>query len=399
MSSNVSFLAFTSDEKDVAILKQFAVAQGWPDSCVHQGNVLNAAEYLKSNVSPTLLLVEVTSAKDAPAQLDALAEVCDPNTKVVVTGTVNEYSFYCWLMDLGIFSYLLKPLAETMLAGMLAKLTEVPVAAGANQKQPGKVIAIMGTRGGVGTTALAINLAGVIAEQTKKKTALIDLDSREGSIALCLDLEPSRGLREALEKPDRIDSLFMERVMVKPNKYLSILSAEESLQEHIKIHEQASNTLLGELKNSYEYIILDVPRYLDAFSTKCLAAADHVVLATELTLLSLRDALRLQDLMRESLKMRPPVVVAMRTGLSSKNQVLLADFEKGINAKVAYSIPFTPDIFMPVGTEIAAVKHKSHAAVKPIYQLMEDIIPEAKMQESSKVEKKSGFLAKKNKNT
>ena len=395
--SYVSFLAFTSDEKDIQTLKQFAASQGWPEGCIHQGNITNAVEYLKTNPSPNLLLVEISSSKDAPAQLDSLAEVCDPNTKVVVTGTVNEYSFYCWLMDLGIFSYLLKPLSEQMLQGMLAKMTETPAAAGGSQKQLGKVIAVMGTRGGVGTTTLAINMAGVIAEQTKKKVALIDLDSREGSIALSLDLEPSRGLREALEKPDRIDSLFMERVMVKPNKYLSILSAEESLQEHIKIHEHASDSLIKELKNLYDFIVLDVPRTLDSFSIKCLGMADNVILTTELSLLSLRDALRLQDLMRESLKMRPPMVVAMRTGLAPKHQVNTGDFEKGINAKVAHSVPFAPDVFMPVGAEIAAVKSKTHAAVKPIYQLVADIIPEAKNAAPEKEKKKSGFLAKKNK--
>ncbi len=397
MSSNISFLAFVSDERDVATLKQFAAAQGWPDNCIHQGTILNAAEYLKTNAAPTLLLVEVSSAKDAPAQLDVLAEVCDPKTKVVITGTVNEYSFYCWLMELGIFSYLLKPLSEPMLSGMMAKLTETPATNGTAQKQLGKVIAVMGTRGGVGTTTLAINLAGVIAEQAKKKVALIDIDSREGSIALSLDLEPSRGFREALEKPDRIDSLFIERVMVKPSKNLSILSAEESLQEQIKIHDNAAESLIKELKEAYDVVVLDIPRYLDAFSKKCLAVADHTVLATELSLLSLRDALRLQDLMRESLKMRTPIVVAMRIGLSPKHQVVVADFEKGINSKILYSVPFAPDVYMPIGADIPAVKSKSHASVKPIYKLAEELVPELKDSAEQKPAKKSGFMSKKDK--
>ncbi len=401
--SKQPFLAFASDDKDVGTLKQFATAQGWGDNCINQGNITNAAEYLKSNPSPILLLVEISSSKDAPGQLDALAEVCDPGTKVIVTGLVNEYSFYCWLMDLGIFCYLLKPLTEQTLAGALAKSTEAPTGQAKTGKPPGKIIAVIGTRGGVGTTTLALNLAGVIAETSAKKTALIDLDPREGSIALAMDLEPSRGLREALEKPDRIDSLFMERVMTKPHQHLSILSAEETLQDQLKIHDHASEALLKELKGAYDVIVLDVPRYLDPFSTKCLGAADNVVLATELTLLSLRDALRMQDMMRESLKMRAPVVVAMRTGLAAKHQVIVADFEKGINAKVAFSVPFTPDIFMPIGADIPALKSKSHASVKPIYQLAEQLIPEAKSADAGKAgkgEKKSGgMFAKKKKDS
>ena len=98
------------------------------------------------------------------------------------------------------------------------------------------------------------------------------------SVALSLDLEPSRGFREALEKPDRIDSLFVERVMTKPQKNLSVLSSEETLQEQLHISDHAADVLLKELQEKFDVIIIDVPRYLNPFSQKCLAKADHVLL-------------------------------------------------------------------------------------------------------------------------
>lgn len=395
-SSNQQFLAFASDEKDVSTLKDFAASQGWLQDCVNQGTIAQAVAYLRNNPSPPVLLVEINSSKDAPAELDLLAAVCAPSTKVIVTGTVNEYSFFCWLMGLGISSYLLKPLTVETLktAWEKAQASEAPVSAQA--KKSGTIISVIGTRGGVGATTLAINLAGIIAEKAKKKVALIDLDAREGSIALALDLEPGRGFKEALEKPDRIDSLFLERVMSKPNPNLSILSAEESIQEHLKIHDGAADTLLKELKAAYDVIVLDIPRHLDVFSTKCLGSADHVVLVTELTLISLRDALRFQDLMREKLKMKTPIVVAMRTGLAPKQQVVQADFEKGINLKVSYSVPFAPDIFMPVDLQIAAMKHRKQPATKPLHDLAGELVPEAKeVNNEKKVEKKGGLLGKK----
>ena len=250
-SDKPPFLAFASDSADLETLKNFASAHGWPAMGIQQGDIRTAAGFLKNNPSPVLLVVEIPSATEAPALLDQLADVCDPDTKVITIGTVNEYSFFCWLMEIGVFSYLLKPLTVPMLETAYLKSAEPPSPAASPGKQPGKVIAVIGTRGGVGTTTIGLNLAGIIAEQLGKPVALADIDPREGSIALALDMEPSRGLREALERPDRIDSLFIERVMSKPAKHLAVLSAEESMQDHLAIHDQAANVLLKELRDKF----------------------------------------------------------------------------------------------------------------------------------------------------
>lgn len=372
------FLAFASDAKDIATLKAFSGTHQWGEDAIRQGDIRTATTFLKANPSPVLLLVELPSAAEAPALLDELANVCDPETKVITIGNINEYSFYCWLMDLGIFSYLLRPLTEAMLETAFAKSVEPPPSAAKQGKPPGKVIAVMGARGGVGATTVSLNLAGILASLTKKHIALVDIDPQEGSIALALDIEPSRGLRDALEKPDRIDSLFIERVMTKPLKNLSVLSAEESLQDMLNVHASASEMLLRELRDKFDIVILDIPRHLNTFGKQCLKQAEQVILVTELTLLSLRDALRDTDMMRESLKLKPPIIVANRVGFAPKQEMQVADFEKGVNAKIAHRLPFAPDVFMQISSEIPAIKHKAHAAMKSLYNLAAQILPEAK---------------------
>jgi pilus assembly protein CpaE len=390
-SSKPPFLAFASDAGDIEALKAFADSQQWPDSCILQGDIRTASEFLKAHTSPELLLVEIPSAEEAAGLLDGLAEVCDPDTKVIVIGKVNEYSFYCWLMDLGISSYLLKPLNAEMLEGAYQKSLDKPQAAAGQGKSPAKLIAVMGTRGGVGASTVSINLAGVLADAARKQVALVDLDPQEGSIALTLDIEPSRGFREVLEKPDRIDSLFIERVMNKPHKNLSVLSAEETLNDRVTVHEHAAEMLLKEIRAKFDVVVMDVPRYLNQFSRQCLMQADHVVLVTDLTLLALRDALRLADLMRESLKMKMPMVVANRVGLAPKFEMRPADFEKGINSKIAHSITFSPDMFMEISTDIAAIKHKTNSVVAPIYQLAAELMPEVKIKAPGAVAEKKKF--------
>lgn len=376
-SAKPPFLAFVSDGADLAALKAFAASQQWPDDIVHQGDIKVATQHLKSNPPPSLLLVQIPSAEEAPPLLDALANVCDPDTKVIAVGRVNEYSFYCWLMDLGVFSYLLLPLTEAALEGAYQK-SVAPVTSSKHERPLGKAIAVIGARGGVGASTVALNLAGIIAETSKKQVALADIDPQEGSVALQLDIEPSRGFREALERPERLDALFIERLMSKPLKNLSVLSAEEALHDNVNAHDSAADTLMKELRGKFDIVVLDIPRHMTPFARACLKLSDQVVLVAEMTLLSLRDALRLSDMMRESLKIKPPVIVASRIGLAPKQEMQVSDFEKGMNGKVAQRIPFAPDIFMPISHDIPALKQKSNAATKPLYALASQLVPGAK---------------------
>lgn len=389
------FLAFASDAKDLDILKAFALKQGWQESCVLQGDIKTAAEYLKNHASPTLLLVEMTSQATAQVELNQLAEVCDPDTKVIIIGNINEYSFYCWLTEIGIFSYLLRPLTPAMLDGAYEKSNIKPGTGAKLERAPGKVVSVVGTRGGAGGSSIALNLAGIIADLSKKNIALIDLDPQDGSISLMLDLEPAKGFREALEKPDRIDSLFIDRVMIKPHKHLSLLSSEEPLHEQVHYHEQTPELLLKELKAKYDLILLDSSRANNGFTRQCLMLSDNIVLVTEFTLTGLRDTLRLGDMMRDQMKLKQPVVLANRVGHAAKFEMKQGDFEKGIGSKVDYVVPYAPELFMQVSTDVPSIKFKEHSALKALYKLAESLEPSAKTLLATVKEKKSFFSGKK----
>jgi pilus assembly protein CpaE len=398
MANSIStpFLAFATDAKDIDTLKRFAETHNWPDGMVNQGDIRTATEFLKNNGSPGLLVVEIPSGMQAEIQplLNALAQECSPDTKVIVLGTINEYSFYCWLMELGISSYLLKPLNDQMLETAYSKTTAQPAPVAVQAKKPGKVIAVLGTRGGVGSTTLAINLAAIIAEAGEQNTALVDIDPQKGSIALALDIEPSKGFREALERPDRMDALFIERAMHKHSKHLSILDSEETLHDRFTIHDLAGDMLLKELKDQYQVIVLDMPRHLNNYTRQCLGHAAQAVIVTELTLAGLRDTLRLWDMMRENYQSIESVIVANRVGMAVKHAVKDADFEKGINGKVQYRVSYAPDIFMPIGPDIASLKSKTHAAIKPLYALAAELLPDVQFQKAADKKKGGGGFFK-----
>lgn len=396
-SSKHPFIAFASDAESIAQLQQFCAARGWNNAVIHEGNIDTAAEYLKTARSPDVLFVDVLSVETAAASFDKLADVCEPGVKVIVSGKINEYSFYCWLVDMGISSYLLKPLSLANLEAAFKKATDVPLAVPSAQVQQapqvlGKVITIIGARGGSGASTVATNLAWILSHQLSQKTALLDFDPQLGTVALSLDLEPGRGLKEALEKPERIDSLFMDRVMVRVDDTLSILSTEEGIEEQIVPNEAAAEALLRQSRPKFSHIVVDVPRALTPFTRYALKHSDHIICVTELSLMGLRESVRYLEYCRDTLKVSPPIFVANRVGVAGKHQMPQSEFEKGLGAKIEYVIPLVLDAHA-ASTEgqVLAERTKNSPAVKAFRALAERFVEG--VAEQAKKQEKAGFLS------
>lgn len=375
--SNTHLLAYISDGESAASVRALMNRQNVHDFAVEPGTAAEAAEYLKTHGSPQTLIVEIPDAQNAAKMLDALADVVNPATRVIVTGKVDTFSFYHWLMGLGIHDYLLQPFNEQQLASSLIKGTAPAAAAGAAERtsKPATTIAFIGARGGVGATTLATALASLMANENTIATALVDLDVQFGSVALGLDLEPSRGLRDALEKPDRIDTLFLERVMMKLGNNLSILSAEEPLAEQVTPHAQAGELLFAALREKFGMLVVDVPRQMNVMSRYVLSHADHVIVVSEPSILSLRDALRVRDYLVDTLKRPAPMIIINREGYSAKTEPSRGEFAKHLGMEPAAHVPFMAGIIAATGKgDDTASDKKLKAAIDPLRALAKQFL-------------------------
>lgn len=386
-------LAYISDGESAASIRALMKRQNITNFAVEPGSVSEASEFLKSHPSPQTLIVEIPSAEAAPRLLDALADVVNPGTRVIVTGKVDTFSFYHWLLGLGIHDYLLQPFNEQQLASSLAKGTaaaSAPAAAAEKDSKQRKMVAFIGARGGAGTTTVATTVASIIANDMLVPTALVDMDAQFGSVALGLDLEPSRGLRDALEKPDRIDSLFLERVMMKTSPQLSILGAEEQLAELVTPHAQAGELLFSALREKFPMIIVDLPRQMNALSRYVLGHADHVVIVAEPSLLSLRDTLRLKDLIVETYKRPVPHVLINREGYS-KQEPSRGEFAKHLELTPVGYVPFAAGVIGATGRgDDVAKDSKLKNVTAPLRALAELFSGTKKIDEQPKKKGKKG---------
>jgi pilus assembly protein CpaE len=171
--------------------------------------------------------------------------------------------------------------------------------------------------------------------------ALVDLDLHFGTIALKLDTDPGSGLCEALEQPSRIDSLFIERAMVKVSDNLLVLAAEASAAQHLIVDAGAVDMLLYELRRKFARIVVDLPRAANPIQRVVLGGASHVVVVCERSLAGLRDTIRLQTLMRDQApQVRLWLVEAGATG--DRALIGKSEFEKGIAKSLDASISYDP---------------------------------------------------------
>lgn len=378
------FLAFVHDEESAKAVKAYGESHGWPSSALRDGDIRDAASYLQNHRTPQALLVELPKDGDADMLLGSLADVCEPDVRVFVSGAVNEFSFFRKLKELGVEDYFLQP----VMPDHLRKTLEQPVKLTGkeeHEKPSQHVIAVIGTRGGSGATTLTVNLATICAKKFGKECAVLDPDPHFGGVALALDVEPSRGLRDAFEKPERLDALFLDRVTVRHESGVAVLSAEESIGEAVKYQARAVPLLLQELEKKFPLVLIDMPRLSNEFTRSLLQHAERIMLVSELSIAGLRDALRIMDMLRELGLADKVTVVANKVGLAKKGEMPARDFQKNLGHNIDATIPFDAEVYHAddTGKPIALIAPNSRAA-RVVEKMAQDICGEAPAEEKKK---------------
>ena len=335
------FTAFVCDEITAEQLRPIAVELGWAADKINKGGLRNAVQTLSVSASPNILFVDLSESGDPLNDINALAEVCEPGTVVIAAGQVNDVRLYRDLVASGIQDYLLKPFSPDQLRDAFTHAQAVfnaPKHAEASEERPHIMTAVIGARGGAGASTVATSIAWLMGERSQRSTALLDLDVHFGTGALSLDLEPGRGLTDAIENPSRIDGLFIERAMVKAGEKLAILSAEAPINQPMLTDGAAFYQLQEEMRGAFECTVIDLPRAMLVQHPHLMNDVQATVLVTELTLASARDMIRLLSWLKSNAPQTSVLVVANRVPTGA-GEISRKDFETSIERKIDYLIP------------------------------------------------------------
>jgi pilus assembly protein CpaE len=330
-------IAFITDADTESVLRD-GLSDAAPHGIeFHRTNIRGAIEVLRDNATPRVLVVDVTGEARPLTALESLSDVVEPDVHVLLIGEYNDVNFYRHATRiLGVKEYLFKPITRDMAARHFG-----PIIMNRSRRpetlQGGRVVTITGARGGVGASTIAANLAWHLGKRANRHTVLVDADLYRGSCALLLNTKSGAGLRTALETPQRIDELFIERSAQPVTDRLHVLSGEENLIEQIKYEPGAAARLIETLRRRYNFVVIDAPFSGQALHRDLLMLGHQRILVLEPTLVAVRDALRLLALPNGPLQVHRGLLVLNRmnrAGMLTRRQT-----EDALRMKVDVAIP------------------------------------------------------------
>jgi pilus assembly protein CpaE len=334
------FTGYVCDDMTLDVIRSVCDEMGWSQEKAFKGGLRNAVQSLSVSASPQILLVDLSESGDPINDINSLAEVCEPGTVVIAVGQVNDVRLYRDLLMSGLQDYLLKPLSPDALRDAFANAQNIlnaPKHDDGAAGRPHVSTGVIGTRGGVGASLIAASLAWTFSDSHNHPTGFLDLDVHFGTGALSMDLEPGRGLTDAIDNPSRIDGLFIERAMIKANEKLSILSAEAPMSNPVLSDGAAFFQLQEEFRAAFENTVIDLPRNMLIAYPHLAHDLNAVVIVTELTLAAARDSIRILAWLRSNAPQCKILVVANKVAPGS--EISRKEFETTIERKVDLVLP------------------------------------------------------------
>ena len=309
---------------------------------IQMGGIAAATEAYNSSPTPNVILIETDArAADILGGLDKLAEVCDAGTRVIVMGRVNDVTLYRELTRRGVSEYLITPVGPLDVVRAISTLFSAPDA-----KPVGRIVAVVGAKGGVGASTVAHNIAWAIGRDLALDSVVADLDLAFGTAGLDYNQDPPQGIADAAFSPDRVDTAFVDRLLSKCTDHLSLLAAPATLERVYDFGAEAFDSILDSLRASIPCVVLDVPHQWLGWTRRLLISADDILVVAGPDLANLRNAKNMVDLLRAS---RPndhrPHYCLNQVGVPKRPEITPADFAKALESDPLAVIPFEPQLF------------------------------------------------------
>jgi pilus assembly protein CpaE len=353
---------------------------------IQMGGVTAAIEAYRNAPTPNVIVLESEGHSDKIlAGLDTLAEFCDAGTRVIVIGRTNDVSFYRELVRRGVSDYLIFPVSTIDVVRSVCGLFSAPDA-----KPLGRIIAVVGAKGGVGASTVAHNVAWAMARDLSLDSVVTDLDLAFGTAGLDYNQDPPQGIADAVFSPDRVDTAFVDRLLSKCTDHLSLLAAPATLDRVYDFGAEAFDAIFDSLRANMPCIVLDVPHQWSGWTQRALVSADEILIVAAPDLANLRNAKNLFDFLRTArVNDHHPFYCLNQVGVPKRPEIKPADFTKALDDPPVAVIPFEPQVFGAAannGQMIAEVA-ANHRAAETFVQLAQLLTGRSEAKKS-----RGGFL-------
>ena len=309
---------------------------------IQMGGLAAAIEAYRGAPTPNVIILESEGRNDRIlAGLDALAEYCDTSTRVIVIGRQNDVLLYRELIRRGVSDYLIAPIGTIEVVRSVCGLFSAP-----DSKPVGRIVAVVGAKGGVGASTIAHNVAWSAARDLALDSVVTDLDLAFGTAGLDYNQDPPQGIAAAVFSPDRVDTAFVDRLLAKCADRLSLLAAPATLERAYDFGAEAFDAIFNSLRATVPCIVLDVPHQWSGWTQRILIGADDILIVATPDLANLRNAKNLFDFLRTSrVNDRRPYYCLNQVGVPKRPEIKPADFARALEDQPVAIIPFDPGVF------------------------------------------------------
>jgi pilus assembly protein CpaE len=360
----VNIQAFCEDQDTAAVIERAAQDRRLAKAhvTVQMGGAQAAAAFYRNASTPNLIIVEsLLDRRDMLAELDHLAEVCDPGTKVIAIGHINDVLLYRELMRRGVSEYVVAPVDVVQLIESISSVYTDP-----ETGPVGQVIAFVGAKGGSGSSTVCHNTAFAIAGALKSDVVIADLDLPFGTAGLDFNQDPLQGIADALASPERLDEMVLDRLLSRCSDHLSLFAAPGTLDRPYDLDPSSCDTVIDVVRENVPWIAVDVPHLWTAWAKQVVLRADHVVITAAPDLANLRNAKNLVDQLKHSRPNdRAPLLVLNQVGVPKRPEIPVKDFGHALELEPKVIIDFDAQLFGTAannGQMIEEVSDKSKAA-------------------------------------
>jgi pilus assembly protein CpaE len=341
----ITIQAFCESVEASAVVAEAAADRRMAKAQVKQnaGGAAAALEAYRNAVTPNVIVLEAPADRSLLiAQLEELADHCDPGTKFVVLGRANDVALYRQLMARGISEYIVPPFEVVDFIHAISQLFHAPGA-----KPLGRVVAVVGAKGGVGASTVAHNLAWSLASAVDKATIIADFDLAFGTAGLDYNQDPAQTVADAVFAPERVDTVLVDRLLCKcGDNNLNLLAAPGVLDRPLDFSETAFDTLIDAMRASTPWIVVDLPHLWSGWVRRTLIAADDVVVVAAPDLANLRNAKNVVDALKGARPNdHPPHLVLNGVGMLRRPEIAAAEFAKTVELKPIAVIPHDAKLF------------------------------------------------------
>jgi pilus assembly protein CpaE len=338
---------------------------------VKMGGVATAIDTYHSVPTPNVIILETEGSSDILAGLDELATVCDPGTRVVVIGTAHDTAPYRELVRRGVSDYVIGPVIPLDVVRSICSLFSASEAVAL-----GRIIAIVGAKGGVGASTIAHNVAWAVARDLALDSVVIDLDLAFGTASLDYNQDPLQGIANAVFSAERLDTTVMERLLAKCTDHLSLLAAPASLDRVYDFGAEAFDSIFDTLRLTTPCIVLDVPHQWSGWTKRILAGADDILIVAEPDLANLRNTRNMLNTLKSARPNdRPPLYCLNQVRMPKRPEIDARGFTKTIETPPIASIPFDSRLFGTAannGQMIAEIS-ANHRTTKMFLQIAQQL--------------------------